>query len=329
MSNDLKELIIHKYIQENKSCKKIANELGVSSTYIHEKLKSWGVQLRKAKTKKCRIADEYKDEIIEMYVNEKKSVLKIAKELNISQYTIYDGLKAWGINRRTPKEMSSFKANYNFFDIIDNEKKAYWLGFMYADGYITSNNYIGLTLSKSDRKHIEKYIKDLESNHNINDYIIKATENSFNSKTTYSSRVLFKSEHMCNSLKKNGCVEQKSLILKFPSYEIVPQNLINHFLRGYFDGDGSLVLSKGSINFKICGTEEFLQGVVQVLNENIPIYSFDKKNFNKKDKDTDKNNYSLSYGGRLKTLAVMNWLYKDSTVYLDRKYELYQKLMQL
>lgn len=329
MYTHLKEDIIHKYTKENKSCKTIADELGISSSYVFEHLKEWGIKLRKANRQRTRVADNYKDEIIEMYINQKLSVLKIAKQLGISQYTIYDGLKDWGVDRRTPSEMSSFTANYNFFDSIDNEHKAYWLGFMYADGYITSNNYVGLTLARMDRGHIEKYIKDLESNHNINDYTIEPTEKSFNNKTVYSSRLLFKSEHMCNSLKDKGCVENKSLILTFPSYDIIPKHLIRHFLRGYFDGDGSLILSKGSINFKICGTEEFLNGIVEVLNENIPSYSFNKDNFDKKDKESDKNNYSVSYGGRVKTLTVMNWLYKDSTIYLDRKYELYKKLMQI
>ncbi|MDU0321145.1 LAGLIDADG family homing endonuclease, partial [Clostridium butyricum] len=91
-----------------------------------------------------------------------------------------------------------------------------------------------------------------------------------------------------------------------------------HFIRGYFDGDGSLVLSKNSINFKICGTKEFLEKLREVFNS-CSKYSF--KNVLFKRKKDNKNNYYLSFGGRYKTLSVMNYLYDKSEVYLDRKYK--------
>ena len=65
---------------------------------------------------------------------------------------------------------------------------------------------------------------------------------------------------MFNDLIKQGCVPNKSLILTFPNKYQVPKNLINHFIRGYFDGDGSIYeYSKthaGSISF--IGTESVL-----------------------------------------------------------------------
>lgn len=331
MYNHLKEDIIYKYKVENKSCETISKELEISFYQVYQHLKKWGVEIRPANNKRTRITEIHKEEIIDMYVTQRLSTIKIGEHFNVSYQTIYKALKRWNIDRRSFSEMSGFIANYNYFDNIDDEHKAYWLGFMYADGYITADNYVGLTLARVDKGHIEKFVKDLDSNHNINDYEVKPTENSFNKKTVYSSRLLFKSEYMCNVLKSKGCLEHKSLILNFPSENIVPNHLIKHFIRGYFDGDGSLVLSEGSINFKFCGTEEFLNGIVKSFNENILSYSFNKENFQQKEKSKElgKNSYSLSYGGRVKTITVMTWLYEDSTIYLDRKYELYKKLTQI
>ena len=323
MNTHLKEDIIHKYVIEKKSCKTIGKELNVSHSYVYEHLKEWNIELRKSKNKKERICDKYKSEIIDMYLNKKLSVLEIADNLNISIYTIYDGLKEWGVKRRSPSENSKFKANYKFFDKIDNENKAYWLGFMYADGYIT-NDYMGLTLSSKDKTHLEKYRRDLNSNHNINEYFREGNSKTFNKKDIYYSRLLLKSKNLTNSLKDKGCLNNKSLILKFPNENILPQKYARHFLRGYFDGDGSLILSHNSINFKLCGTKEFLSSVIDILNKNIPTHTFNKK-FYKRRKD-DKNNYYISYGGRIKTLSVMDFIYKDSNIFLDRKYELYLKL---
>lgn len=324
MDTNLKDSIIHKYVQEKKSCKTIGKELNVSHTFVYEKLKECGVELRKSNFKHERISDKYKDEIIDMYLNDRLSVLKIAKILNISQYTIYDGLKAWGVKRRDFNEMTGYTANYNFFDKIDSEAKAYWLGFMYADGYISNDGYVGISLSIKDKSHLEKYRKELNCTYKIHDYMPNET-NKY-TKNKY-SRLTFKNKYMCDVLNSKGCFYNKSLKLIFPDENIVPKALLKHFIRGYFDGDGSLITSKNSINFKICGTKEFLEGIIDTFNENIEKYNFKKSLY--KRRDDNKNNFYISYGGRLKTIEVMKWLYEDSSIYLDRKYELYLNLLNI
>lgn len=46
---------------------------------------------------------------------------------------------------------------------------------------------------------------------------------------------------MFGDLSKHGCVPNKSLILKFPT--TLPNELVNDFIRGYFDGDGSVYIN--------------------------------------------------------------------------------------
>lgn len=263
--------------------------------------------------------DLYKNEIINMYIEKHYTCNKIAQELDCSLCGVYDALKRWGIKTRNLSQ-SHRKKKYDemFFNTIDSEEKAYWLGFIYADGYITKGNNLGIALSNKDIGHLYKFIKSIDGNFEPKTYIGTGyTNNPY-------SRVMLKSENIINGVINNGVKYNKSLILEFPNQTQVPTELINHFIRGYFDGDGSIILSKNSINMKICGTKEFLHGIIYTLNENCT-YEY-KKVLYKRRKD-DKNTYYISFGGRLKVLDALNFIYKDSTIYLDRKYSRYKILL--
>ena len=259
--------------------------------------------------------DKYKDEIIGLYKNQELSCKKIAEKYGYSLCGVYDALRRWNIKTRNLQESHKiYECNENYFDEINSEEKAYWLGFIYADGYIT-NDYLGISLSISDEEHLNKFKKSIKSTHPINHY---------KSKTKYSSvnycRILIKSRQLVEMVKEKGVLNNKSLILKFPSEKILNKCFYQDFIRGYFDGDGTLVLSNNSINFKICGTKELLEKMIDIFNNN-STYDFKKKLF--KRWDNEKNNYYLSFGGRNKTLSIMDYLYKNSNIYLDRKYRKY------
>ena len=318
-----KEEILDLYLNENLSMKKIGNIYGVSHSTVNSHLKKWGTDIRPSKTKKVSKLEIYKDEMIRLYIEEHLSTIDISNIYNIPVSTVYYTMKEiWNVNIRNYREMSKYTVNHNSFGSISTEEQAYWLGFMYADGYI-SNDYIGIALALKDISHLEKFKSFVGSNHSIKTY--KTKSNDLVKTENYYARILFKSSIMAKDLIKLGCVENKSLKLMFPSEELLPQKLVKHFLRGYFDGDGSLVLSENSINFKILGTSEFLQGVINVLNKNIEKYDF-KENLIRNSKDTDKNSFCISYGGRNKTKEVMDWIYGESSIYLDRKYEKYLEL---
>lgn len=268
-----------------------------------------------------KITNQYKEKIIDMYLNENMNASQIAKVIDCHHSTISLAIKKWGIKKKDMSDISrKFHINHNFFENIDSEQKAYWLGFIYADGYITTKNQIGISLSIQDKKHLEKFLKDIEADYEVKDY----KSISGYSKKAY-SRVLITSKKLFNDLKQNGVSESKSLILKFP--EFIQANLLHHFIRGYFDGDGSIVISNiKSPRFKLCGTKEFLSSIIKVLNKEIPFYKDTFKDTLYKRKKDDKNTYHISFGGKNKVIAIMNYLYQDTTVYLDRKYSKYQTL---
>ena len=258
--------------------------------------------------------DKCKEEILDLYVNKKKSCKYIAEQFEFSLSGVYDALKRWNIcTRNLCDSHKIYTFNEEYFEKIDSEDKAYWLGFIYADGYITNNN-IGIALFIIDKQHLFKFKESIEATYPINSYI----PTSEYCKSVNYCRILLRSKKAVDDIRDKGVLNNKSLILKYPNEFILDSKYYRHFIRGYFDGDGSLILSKNSINFKICGTREFLTKLIEIFNK-VSDYEFKNKLF--KRKNDNKNNYYLSFGGKNKTLSIMQYLYDYSNIYLDRKYE--------
>lgn len=254
--------------------------------------------------------------IKEMYLNQRLSSLDIAKKYNINPSAVCFLLNKFGIERRDAKNKSKFILNHNYFNEINSSEKAYWLGFIFADGFVTKNKYIGIALSNKDENHLEKFKKAIESNHIIHTY--KCDEKSYSNPDNFYSKIIFKSEIMSNVLKKYGCIEQKSLKLKFPNIE---KQYYKDFIRGYFDGDGSFSFSHKNYDFKIVGTREFLIEIINILNKELNL-NMTEENLYKRYKN-DKNTFYTSIGNKTKTLQFLNYIYEDSNIYLDRKYKKY------
>ena len=94
-------------------------------------------------------------EIIAMY-NDGKSTVEIAKLLNACDTGILKILKQFNCKIRTKKECSTiYTLNENYFEKIDTPRKAYWLGFLYADGYNNETHHtVRLSLQKIGRAHV-------------------------------------------------------------------------------------------------------------------------------------------------------------------------------
>ena len=147
------------------------------------------------------------------------------------------------------------------FDVIDTEEKAYWLGFMCADGTISSSPEnpevktefkIELSLASKDLSHLEKFAAFIKYR-----------------KAIYCDnkrcRIFLNSERMWKSLYKHGCIPQKTLKLQFP---VLDQPLIRHFIRGYWDGDGCLTWCNKEHTYpeiSVISTEDVLLNILSFL----------------------------------------------------------------
>ena len=101
-----------------------------------------------------------------------------------SPKTIYDIVKRKGIKKIANKK---YDVNENYFSSIEGEERAYWLGFLYADGYVRIKGKSGqltLKLSSKDRDHIVLFNKCLESNYPIKEKLILFFDNLCYNKST-------------------------------------------------------------------------------------------------------------------------------------------------
>lgn len=269
-----------------------------------------------------------KPELEHLYLGERMSAIRIAKIKGVKYQQIYYLLSKYGIPRRSDKEKSTiYSVNHDYFSAIDTEERAYWLGFMYADGYVTKRNVVGLSLAIKDLQHLERFKLALQAMHPIRQY----TSSGY--KEGQYCRLAFPSDKMTNDLERLGCVKQKTLILQFPSEQQVPPKFMKDFIRGYLDGDGCITGCNGhGPRIKICGTMEMLEGIRCYFNSLLPKHLAILSPLAKRHHD-DKNNYSLEVGSTRKSLIILQALYKDATVFLTRKYEKYsfyaQKLSSL
>lgn len=259
------------------------------------------------------------DSIINLY-DEGKSVLSISKMVTYSYDIVNRVIRESGrLIRGNRIYAKKYDCDSKYFNDIDTEEKAYWLGFIYADGTITFNgsyNQLSIALKSEDKGHLQKFAKSMNSNNPVLDY----TNSQFNKDY---SKIVLRNEEICQDLINLGAVKNKSLVLKFP--KTLKTNLIRHFIRGYFDGDGCITYinhKKRLVNvyqLKIVGTYEMLYELYNI---------FGLKSKFEFDKTKEVNNYTLEFGGNRQVERVMDYMYEDSIIYLDRKYERYMMLKQ-
>lgn len=260
-------------------------------------------------------SEELKDEIISL-LKEGKTRIDIARKFKVNKGKVTGWFKKFGIN---VKDYYEFRLSYNVhvFDTIDNEEKAYWLGFLYADGCVSYNApinsyYIGVALKSTDVEHLKKFKDFLQD---TREGAIRISTRTFNGKEFEACGYRIFNEHLAKTLINLGCTIRKSLTLTFPDSSVFKKpNLVFDFIRGYTDGDGSLTHNMKSPRISILGTNEFLTEVIKYLPQ-----------FNKVYKSG--NQFVVSTTG-IKAKIIANKLYGHATIYLDRKYEKFKALFE-
>lgn len=251
------------------------------------------------------------NEILEDYLSG-ISLRKLEKKYHHSKSTIAKMLREKGVEIRTVKETSrKYFCNDNYFSNINTSEKAYWLGFMFADGYVTTRrgtqslNFC-ITLSSVDIEHLYKFNKCLESTYEIKEY----TGSGYNKNGKF-CRLLITSERASQDLINLGCVQQKTCVLKPPKID----KYIFDFIRGYFDADGTVYYTnreKPVVGF--CGTEEMLLWINKQLNINPTIRFYNGI-------------YETRYNGITNFYKFFNLIYKDANIFLERKYEKFLEII--
>lgn len=272
------------------------------------------------------LTEEQIEYIRKRYIVDKIGSTTIAKELNIKAGKVSYWISK-NIGLRSCKQAAKqYECDENFFDLIDDEHKAYWLGFIYADGYVSHDKYskkMGIALSIKDIKHLEKFKKDLQAENPIKTYK-HSPGNSYG--TNDYCRIVIINDNIYNNLVKHGVVEHKTNVITPPD---INSNLIRHFIRGYFDGDGCISIcnrknSKKEYSIKILGTEKFLDMIKDFVESNNVAKI--RKYYKRKQNQTVS---TLEFAGNYQVKHFLDIIYQDATIYLDRKYERYLNLCNL
>lgn len=276
-----------------------------------------------------KFTEEEKQKIIDLYKTG-KTPGQICKEVeslkNRKPQTLYPILIKAGLYQKKDKnDLRRFKVNDNYFDKIDNEHKAYWLGLLLADGFLSNSGHatesFGISLSIKDKYILEEFLKDLDSTYTVKEYIGKSKFE--NSCTDFAyAKILIKSKQIFKKLTEYGFTVKKSYNGIVPEKHI-PDDLKIHFIRGYFDGNGGLSIGSGSHLYTLdfTGTKEIITWILKY---------FDKENLKLQERhpDRDNNNVSIKISGDKQIYSIMNRIYKDATIYLIRKYDRYLKLQE-
>jgi hypothetical protein len=257
--------------------------------------------------------EDIENKLIKSYAKH-KSIRKVGKELGMSREVVRVRLKKIGVLNKQIR----YRLDDDYFSRV-TEHSLYWAGFIAADGAVVLRNgkykrlYIGL--SQKDHDHLEKFKYCLGFTgpvHKING-------------STKCSEVAVYSGKIYDDLARFNIIPRKTLVYEFPEW-LVGHDLVNHFMRGYFDGDGSFYgqskpnirKSKIQLYFSLRGTKKFLSVFNDILEE---------KCFFEVSKKVPRYNsgiYTLEYGGNKKVGKIRDFLYAGSykDIRLDRKYNI-------
>ena len=254
---------------------------------------------------------EHKDEVISLY-EQGLTAYRIGKIFNTHDMNVGVILRENNVQLRDKRDNRRYKFDEHYMDKIDTPEKAYILGLLYADGCNDKKyNRITLALQMEDTYLLEEIRKLFKSNKEL--YF---TDNSKKKNTKDTKTLVLVSEHLCQVLNDHGMVPEKSLILEWPTW--LREDLYSHFIRGYFDGDGSInFTNKGKdieigivSSFVFCeGCYNFLKGIgirsslapdENPLTGNVSIHNFSNGN----------------------ALRFLEFIYKEASIFMKRKFNL-------
>lgn len=246
--------------------------------------------------------------LVKKYSSNELSIKQLAEKFGVSKNTISRRIKKYIKLKPVSSTNRKYSVNHNIFNIIDTEEKAYWLGILYADGSINDKRNT-VILSLIDKSHIEKFKKFLSANYKIYTEVHKKYNKKIYKLTVVSKQIV-------NDLKKLGCIPRKALVIKYPNTSLVPKHLNNHFIRGYFDGDGTVTVFKyrkdieGILSMRLTsgfssGSKKFITTLQNQLHKQKVI--------------TKRKNCYVFYYSIQDSLYLYKYMYNNSTIWLDRK----------
>lgn len=238
-------------------------------------------------------------EIARLYI-EGAGLRKVGAVFGLSVYRARKILVEQGVVIRKPKR-TMYHVDARTFDTINSELSAYWLGFIYADGCVSKQDALRICIHRKDKQHLEKIKPFLKTKRPLLDVSREGQP-----------QVLFKvvEHHMAKRLRELG------ILVDRPSFDLainsVPRELMHHFIRGYFDGDGST--RKKRVTIRFCGQRDLLEWMKEYFKRELGAECGRKiQAYNHTDK------ICLLEFSPCDSRMIRDYMYGDATVWLERK----------
>lgn len=303
-SKELEQKIIDLYLNDNYTKVKIAEICNLKRDQVD-------YILQKNKINRVSKREEIFKVLVDEYLTTDCSYTDLAKKYNIPDHKIEYYFASRGIKRDYKKYIENVFSN-------KTENSAYWIGFIAADGSLSDKRHsIEIGIQIEDINHLKKFSKFITYEDNLRIGIREKTK---------SCRITVINQKIYSDVKKYNLMPNKSFKIRFDDIISNFNNdseLIRHFIRGYFDGDGSLSYDTGKLkNLRVgfCGNEEFLLQLQEYLSNllNIETNMYSKKGTNIK---------QLNIRYKIDAIKFLKYIYEKSNIYLDRKYNKYAVLV--
>lgn len=294
------EAVRNLYINKKISLKEIAKNFGITTSTIYRWTRDLHRRRRQAKRDKATI-----NLIVNMYRNN-TTISDISDKLDIHPSSIRDILHKNGFKlpHRGPK---SLIGNELYFDNINSENKAYFLGWLMADGNVTIANgqyCLKIHISAIDKDVAYKFMDAIESKNKI-----RIETKYVNGNIKQYIAISLSSKHLCSSLIKYGVKPNKTGCECLPK---IDDKLIHHFIRGYFDGDGITSIGKSQKRSGFISSKTLLIEIQKHLNTTQKMYH---------PSNTKNENVFYFLYGKKESKKLYKYMYHDASIYMKRKRE--------
>lgn len=253
------DYIVEEYQYKNTTESEIAKVLGVSASAVCRYRHAHGIT-------RLHKNDEWLREQFALGISD----TEIAKKINCSTRPIMEGFIRLGL--REPKKKRELVVNDNFFSSY-NRHSCYWAGFILADGHIEAytgygrnvpNYKLKIFLSATDKEHLEKFNKKLSKQNMIKEQTttLNVTGKSYDMVVFRTSR-----KQLCLDLINKFEIPHTNKSMKEFISDKIPKEFLKDFIRGYFDGDGSVSNVKHNTRVCILGSETICNQIKGIISK--------------------------------------------------------------
>ena len=264
------------------------------------------------------ITEELKQEIIKYYLSQPMTMKQVEDKYELSHPTITKILK--DVPKYTKAKLNNPNMKEHFFQEINEEAKAYFLGLLISDGNVFKDNTgrqasISITLDLKDEYMLEKFKEVLQANTSVGH------------DGRGCGQIAVRSNIMAEDLTKYGVVPRKSYNTYLPP---ISKEMMPHLIRGIFDGDGSIMAKPNPSNdghnrflhsISFCGTHQLMEDISNYILENLgiktTIYDYKDRNLSELKIQNIDNIAKFGY-----------WIYRNSTIFLNRKKDIFNDFLK-